>query len=347
MQPLRGVLTALVTPTRGQGQVDWEGTRRLLSFQAKARVDGVVIGGTTGESPTLSSRELRRLLREALELLPSSVRVVAGIGKNNFEETLELGRFAHDLGVQDVMVVEPYYNAPSSLEVRREFLSPLARALPEARIIVYSIPSRTGTRIHPIDLAMLHREHANIATLKDACGEDAYSREVRRLLPRPFSLLSGDDGRTLSMMRDPAIAADGVISVASNLAPAAVGAMVRAALDGEWTEAARHAESLTPLFQNVTIRVQERTPLGDVGVTSRNPVPIKTALSLLGLPAGPCRAPLGRLTTAGMRVLVDSLTRVQNATPEVLAPLADQFGVDVGARLSDLDLQRGLAYDGY
>lgn len=347
MQPLRGVFTALVTPTRGQGHIDWEGTRRLLEFQAKARVNGVVLGGTTGESPTLSTAEFRRLLRAAMEALPSSVRVIAGIGKNNLEETLELGRISADLGVRDVMVVEPYYNAPSSLEVRREFLTPVAEALPDLRVVVYSIPSRTGTRVHPVDLALLHREHANVASLKDACGEDAYSREVRRLLPRPFSLLSGDDGRTLSMMRDPKIGADGVVSVASNLAPEAVGAMVRAGLEQDWAVAERWGASLAPLFQNVTIRVQERTPLGEVGVTSRNPVPIKTALNLLGAPGGPCRAPLGRLTPGGMRVLLDSLNLVQRSSPEVLAPLAAHFGVDVGARLTDPSFQRGLAYDAY
>jgi 4-hydroxy-tetrahydrodipicolinate synthase len=347
MPPLRGTYTALVTPTGAQGEIDWEGTRRLLSFQAKARVDGVVIGGTTGESPTLSSEELKRLLRVAMEVLPASIPVIAGVGKNNRDETLELARFVQDLGVRRIMVVEPYYNAPSSLEVRREFLGPLAAELPDLDVLVYSVPSRTGTRVHPVDLALLHRDHPNLASLKDACGDDAYSREVRRLLPRPFALLSGDDGRTLSMMRDGAISADGVVSVASNLAPAAVRAMVDAALSGDWATASREAEALQPLFQNVTIRVRERTPLGEVAVTSRNPVPIKTALSLLGLPSGRCRAPLGRLSPGGMQVLVDSLHLVQSRDPQVLSPLESHFGVDVSERLSDPIARRGLSYDEY
>ncbi|MDE1819468.1 MAG: dihydrodipicolinate synthase family protein [Euryarchaeota archaeon] len=347
MQPMRGVFTALVTPTRGRGEIDWEGTRSLLSFQAKARVDGVVLGGTTGESPTLSHGELERLVRLALEELPSRVRVVMGVGKNSLEETCGLARFAREAGVQDAMVVEPYYNAPSSPEVRREFLGPLASQFPDLQFLVYSIPARTGTRMHPIDLALLHEEHANVSALKDACGDDTYSRGVRSLLPRPFSLLSGDDARTLSMMRNPASAADGVVSVASNLAPFSVRAFVDAALDGAWERAERAAQALEPLFQNVTIRVQEPTPRGEVPVVSRNPVPVKAALAVLGLPGGLCRAPLGRLTPLGLERLVGSLREARGRDPEIFSPIERHFGVSVAERLASPGPWRGVAYERY
>ncbi len=347
MPPWNGVFTALVTPTDRRGGVDLAGFRELLSFQAKARVRGVVVAGTTGEAPTLSTAERERLFAVARDALPGSVDCVASTGSNDVVETRALTRRALDLGIRSVMVVEPYYNAPSSVEIRREHLAPLAATFPEAEFLPYSVPARTGTRLAPSDLAILHRDRPNVAGLKDATGDLGYARAVRRLLPRPFGLLCGNDDATLTMLKDPEIVADGVVSVTANLAPQAVRQLVEAAAEGDWATARERDAQLRPLSCSVTIEVEEPTPFGPTHVKSRNPVPIKSALSLVGLPGGACRPPLGRLTGAGLERLAESLVRLRRDAPSILEPAAAHFGVDLDGRLADRSSREGLAYDGY
>lgn len=347
MAALAGVYTALVTPTVGRGAVDWETYLELLEFQAAAGVAGVVVGGTTGESPTLRPLELRGLVEAAREHLPSRIEVIAGTGRNDLAETVEATRAAEELGVRTVLLVDPYYNGPSSVEIRREHLEPLARAFPEVALLPYVIPGRTGTRLEPIDLARLVDDGYRVAGVKDATGNVDYGREVRRRCPA-LPILSGDDARTLEMMEDRAIGAAGVISVVANLVPRSVVAMVDAARAGDWARARRAAEALAPLSDTVTVRVQERTSSGDwVTVRSRNPVPIKSAMALLGARVGACRPPLGRLTPAGLAELRRALGTTAARDRAALQPFADRFGVDLDSRLADHAVGTELAYDSY
>jgi 4-hydroxy-tetrahydrodipicolinate synthase len=347
MASLSGVYTALVTPTVGRGEIDWASYRELLDFQADAGVRGVVIGGTTGESPTLRRPELERLLTEATARLPGRVEVIAGTGRNDLAETLEASRFAVDHGIRTVLLVDPYYNGPSSLEIRREYLEPLADTFPELGLLPYVIPARTGTRLEPVDLARLGRDGRRLAGVKDATGEVEYGREVRRRCPE-LPILSGDDARTLAMMEDPAIRAQGVISVVSNLLPRTVVELVEAASSGSWERARRIAETLAPLAESVTLKVREPTGDGDwVSVRSRNPVPIKSAMALLGARVGGCRPPLGRLSPGGLAALRSAVAATADRAPESLRPFEERFGVDVRARLGDAAAPGGLAYDRY
>jgi 4-hydroxy-tetrahydrodipicolinate synthase len=322
MPDLGGVYTALVTPTVDRGAVDWRAFDRLLDFQASAGVAGVVVGGTTGESPTLTPEELIALTARSRERLPSRVEVIPATARNHLAETLALTRAVVDLGVSNVLLVDPYYNAPSSWEIRLEHLQPVAAAFPGLGLVPYVIPSRTGTRLEPVDVEWLAREGVRITGLKDATADPEYARALRRRCPS-LPLLSGDDGRTLAMILDPTIRAAGVVSVVSNLAPAAMVRLVRAAREGDEAGAERLAADLRALFDTVTIQVTERTPQGEeVAVRSRNPVPVKTALGLLGVPVGRCRPPLGRLTPRGLARLVTALEAARDTPSRPLDDLA-------------------------
>ncbi|MHB8351868.1 MAG: dihydrodipicolinate synthase family protein, partial [Thermoplasmata archaeon] len=229
MSAPRGVYTALVTPFTRAYDIDGDRFDRLLELQRAGGVNGVVVGGTTAESPTLTAEELELLVGRARDRLPGSVEVIGGTGRSDPRIMEGLTRRLADRGIRRFLIVDPAYNAPSSAEIRREYLAPLAARHADLEFIPYVIPGRTGTRLLPVDLEILRKSHPNIVAVKDACGETEYSQEVRRCLPSPFALLSGDDGRTLAMIRDPRIRADGVVSVVANIAPAVVTGAVAAA----------------------------------------------------------------------------------------------------------------------
>jgi 4-hydroxy-tetrahydrodipicolinate synthase len=342
--PIRGVYTALVTPTVGRGAVAEEPLRALLELQASSGVAGVVVGGTTAESASLTERELGRLFEIARERLPGSIDVIAATGRNHLDGTLALTDAAVAAGIETVLLVDPYYNGPNSVEIRREYLEPVAARFPSLGLIPYVIPGRTGTRLDPVDVARLLSDGRRVVGLKDATGEDAYGRELRRRCPS-LPIVSGDDSRTLAMMEDPGIRATGVISVISNLVPAAVVEMVAAALDARWSAAGRAAARIRPLANLVTIRSWEKLSDGSsVEFRSRNPVPVKTAMAALGVPVGACRPPLGRLGPEGWRMLKGTLEALWAGSPELLRPIAERFAVDPGVRLADPALAEGLAY---
>jgi 4-hydroxy-tetrahydrodipicolinate synthase len=168
-------------------------------------------------------------------------------------------------------------------------------------------------------------------------------KRTREVCGPEFRILSGDDERTLAMMTDPEIAACGAISVVSNVAPAAVTQMAHAVLDGDLKTGRRLAGALQPLFDIVTVKTQEASPYGARLCRARNPLPIKTLMSVLGMPSGPLRRPLGRMTTAGLEKVLEAARAVWKKDPEVLQPVGEAFGVDVGDRLYNLDYCRGLS----
>jgi 4-hydroxy-tetrahydrodipicolinate synthase len=260
---------------------------------------------------------------------------LAGTGSNNTREALAGTRHAAEAGADAVLLVDPYYNGPSSLEIRKEYIEPVARAFPDLQIISYVIPGRTGTQLLPEDLALLSREFPNVRTVKEATANLDNMRRTRELCGPDFTILSGDDGLTLEMMSDSSIAAGGVISVASNIAPRAVSDMVRLLAAGETSEAERLARALAPIFGILMVKTQEETPYGEVMFRARNPLPTKTLMAVLGMPAGPCRRPLGRLTPKAMDHVLSAARQVWKENPEILEPAAAFFGLDVERRLSD------------
>ncbi|MFP4474534.1 MAG: 4-hydroxy-tetrahydrodipicolinate synthase [Desulfatibacillaceae bacterium] len=343
---LTGCYTALVTPFDDNG-VDTGGLDALIEFQIAGGVDGILAVGTTGESPTLTWEEHNLVVRRVCERAGSRCRVIAGEGSNNTRETLEGTRSAAKAGAHAVLLVDPYYNGPSSLEIRREYVEPVAAEFPDMEVIPYIIPGRTGAQMFPEDLALAAERHGNVNTVKEATGDLDNMRRTRELCGPDFSILSGDDDKTMAMAKDGTIKGNGVISVLSNIAPAAVSQMVRHALAGRMDEAAELEAALKPLFGLVTVKTVEDTKFGKVVCRARNPLAVKTLMALLGMPGGRCRRPLGKMTGQGMDVVLTAARRVWDNNPEILRPLEEQFGIDVRERLYDEKAISALCYEGY
>ena len=341
-----GCYTAMVTPFDGDA-VDEAGLARLAEFQIQNGISGILAVGTTGESPTLGWQEHHQVVQAYARQANGRCLCIAGAGSNNTKEALNATRHAEEAGADAVLLVDPYYNGPSSMEIRKEYIARVAAEFTDLTIIPYVIPGRTGAQLLPEDLALLFEGYPNVNTVKEATGNLDNMRRTRRCCGPDFTILSGDDGLTVEMMTDPDIAASGVISVVSNIAPKAMSDLVRLLAEGQVDEARSLAEALKPLFGLVTVTTKEQSPRGEVVCRARNPLALKTAMQLLGVPSGPCRPPLGKMSRAGMKVVVDILKTVQSNSPQILAPLAEFFDVDIDRRLSQESLWEGLCYPAY
>jgi len=341
----RGGYTAVVTPFDSEKKVNWDKIKVLAEFQRDQGIRGLVPAGTTGESPTLSWEEHYRVIDSYFEAGGSSVETIAGTGSNSTEESLEATRHVADQGIGAALLVDPYYNGPSSLETRREYYEPIVSAFPEMQMIPYVIPGRTGTQLLPQDLAILAREHTNLQAVKEATGSAENARLTRKLCGPEFSIMSGDDDKTLEFMRDDLIVCSGAISVISNIAPRAVEDLTEAALAGNLEEADRLGAALQPLFAMVTVKTDEKTSFGPVPVKARNPVPVKTMMNVLGMDVGPCKGPLGRVTTQALNHMLEGLRKVWKNNPEILEPIEKGFDVSIDKRLRDAHYWEGLAYE--
>lgn len=329
-----GCYTALITPFSGDA-VDYEGLESLIKFQTVNGIAGIVAMGSTGESATLDWKEHNRVIEAVMKNAKGKCLRIAGTGSNNTREALAATEHAADLDADAVLLVDPYYNGPSSLEIRKEYLEPIARAFPELTLIPYVIPGRTGTQLLPEDLAILYAEHKNVSAVKDATGDLETMRRTRACCGSSFTILSGDDAITYTMMTDPAIMASGVICVVSNIVPKAVSEMVRMIAQGDEANALALKTALDPLFDLVTVKTKEPTPYGETVCRARNPLPIKTLMEVLGMPSGPCRRPLGKMTKNAIKIVVDAAKSVQANNPEIFEPLADFFNVDIEERLGN------------
>jgi 4-hydroxy-tetrahydrodipicolinate synthase len=344
MAKFSGCYTALITPMTRDRQVDYEGLRQLVDFQIKNGVTGIVAVGTTGESPTLNWDEHNHVIREIYEYSSEKCLTIAGTGSNSTQEAMEATLHAQHLGVKSVLLVDPYYNGPSSMEIRREYIEPVAKKFPEVQVIPYIIPGRTGTQLYPQDLAVLHQQYPNVCCVKEATGDLKNMELTRKLCGEDFDILSGDDDKTYAMMISPDIQASGVISVISNVAPSSVVDMVHYLLDGNEEAANAIAQALQPLFSLVTVKTQEQTPFGPVPCKARNPLAYKTLMKMLGMPSGSCRQPLGKMTRAGLEVVLTNVRKVFEANPQILQPVEDYFGVDLKERLYNEKYLEGLYY---
>lgn len=342
-----GCYTAITTPYNKDGAVDYDGLERLVDFQIQNGITGVLAVGTTGESPVLSWVEHNKVIEAVAKLTKGKCICIAGTGSNNTAESLAGTKHAADVGADAVLLVDPYYNGPSSLEIRREYVAPIAAAFPDLEIIPYIIPGRTGAQMLPEDLAILYKSYQNVGTVKEATADPANMRRTRECCGPEYRILSGDDGMTYEMMMDPEIKAAGVISVASNVAPKAITEMVLLLSRGEHSEAKTLMLKLEPLFNLVTVKTKEKTPFGEVVCRARNPVAYKVLMSILGMPAGGCRPPLGKLTQNGLNVVLEAARRVHANSPEILRPIADFFNVDIGQRLENPEYCEGLYYESY
>ena len=341
----KGCYTALITPFTDDYQVDYAGLSKLIEFQISENVSGILIAGTTGESPTLSWSEHEKIIKTVYDVAGERTVIIAGTGSNNTFESLKVTQFAHDLGINNILLIDPYYNGPSSLEIRKEYLEIIAKKFPSVNVIPYVIPGRTGTQLLPQDLAMAYANCPNINTVKEATGNFDNAKLTRKLCGKDFCILSGDDDKTVSLIQDEEIKSTGVISVASNLVPAAITELVSTTLKND-SQYSNLEKSISPLFKLVGVQTTESTNLGDVVVKSRNPVPTKTLMRIIGLPSGPSRQPLGLVTKQALKFILEQ-SKLVYENSDLFKPIEDFFDVNIQERLySDIYID-GLYYESY
>ncbi|SLM29754.1 DapA [Desulfamplus magnetovallimortis] len=340
-----GCYTALITPFTPDGALDKDGLGQLVRFQIENNITGILAAGTTGESPTLKWEEHLEVISDVAAASKDHCICIAGAGSNNTEEALGAVGHSQDAGAHAVLMVDPYYNGPSSLEIRREYYEPVAETFPNMEIIPYIIPGRTGAQLLPEDLAILSEKYSNVASVKEATGSIDNMKRTRVCCGDDFKIFSGDDGILLQIMSDAEIRACGGISVLSNIVPKAMTEMVMLYHLGKTEEAAALNRSLEPLLGLVTVVTKEVTPKGSVNCRARNPLALKTLMQILGLPSGGCRRPVGKMTEQGIAVVVDAAKKVQAENPELLAPLADFFNVDIDERLNNPEYRKNLWYN--
>jgi 4-hydroxy-tetrahydrodipicolinate synthase len=271
--PFGRVITAMVTPFSPDGTVDLEQAGRLADHLVRHGSDGLVICGTTGESPTLSWQEQRDLFLAVKQAVAGRVQLLAGSGSNCTAEAVEATREAAALGADGALVVVPYYNKPPQAGLEAHFRA-VAEAAPELPLMLYNIPGRTGCSLAPETTARL-LDCPNVVSYKAASGTTEEVSQLRLLSGDRLAIYSGDDALTLPML---AVGAVGVVSVASHLAGPQINAMVQAFLDGDLATALQLHELLLPLCRAL--------------FCTTNPIAVKAALEIEGWPVGAPRLPL-------------------------------------------------------
>ncbi|VVB53479.1 4-hydroxy-tetrahydrodipicolinate synthase [uncultured archaeon] len=348
-QAYTGCWTALVTPFGKDFAVDWESLKRNVDFQIEEGINGILPMGTTGESATVAHGEHAEVIARVAGWAAGKTNVLAGTGSNSTDEAIHETKLAVNAGVKTCLLVDCYYNKPSSLELRKEYYGRILSAFPETEFIAYAIPGRSVTVILPEDLAILRSEHPNLVAVKEATGDFERMKRTRTLLPEEFNIFSGDDPNTTRMMTDTSIGACGVISVISNITPASIVEMTRLLLNGKTDEAAVIDEALKPLFQMVGVATTEKIKLPD-GSTAEvtykfpNPVPIKTMMAGVGMMDGRCKPPMGKLTKGGVKKVREGLKQVWRNYPKALEPIAEFYDVDVAERLDKDKYWKPLSY---
>ena len=279
-----GSLVAIVTPMRGDGSIDLEAWARLLDFHVANGTDGIVVGGTTGESATLRDGELRELLLRACERLHGQLPVIAGAGTSSTATTVERVGWLSELPIDGLLLVTPSYNRPTQEGLYQHFAAAAAAA--RKPLVLYNVPARTAIDMQPATVARLARV-AGIVGIKEAVAEGGRVRELLAGCPREFVVLSGDDASARQAI---ALGARGVISVTANVAPRAMSQMLAAARRGE-------AERATELD----------TPLGALHrelFIETNPIPVKWLLAHMGLIGPGIRLPLTPLAAEHQAVVL-------------------------------------------
>jgi 4-hydroxy-tetrahydrodipicolinate synthase len=288
-----GAFTALVTPFRN-GQVDVEALEGMVEFQIQNSIHGLVPCGTTGETPAMSEEEDRLVIGTVVRIANGRVPVIAGTGSNSTNMAIKYTRMAEEVGADGSLQVSPYYNKPTQEGLYRHFAA-VAEST-DLPIILYNIPGRTSVTIDAETTARL-AEIPNIVGTKEATLSMNMAMDVMSLCGEDFDVLSGDDPVTLPLM---SLGGRGVISVASNVAPAAVSDMVNALLEGDWERGRELHYELLPLFRALFVET--------------NPIPVKTAASILGLCSDEMRLPMIPLQGENL----DTLRRVMEESNHLL-----------------------------
>ena len=289
MVDFKGLATALVTPFV-DGEVDWKAFRNLVRRQVEAGVDFLVPLGSTAETPCLTDAEKVKILEIAREE-SNGLPIVAGAGSNSLTATVQNMRLLDGRGADAYLIVVPFYNKPTQ-EGLYQYFKAVAEET-DRQVILYNVPGRTGTNMKT-ETTLRLAEIPNITAVKEASGDLAQIIDIKRQAPEGFSVLSGNDDQTLPLM---ACGADGVISVASNVAPEQMKALTRAVAASDLKEAIRLNNSLMPLYHACFVE--------------SNPIPAKAALSLMGLCRDEMRLPLLSATGGTRTLLADVLRKLE------------------------------------
>jgi 4-hydroxy-tetrahydrodipicolinate synthase len=281
------VATAMVTPFDHKGNIDFEKTTQLINYLISNGSDALVIAGTTGESPTLSTEEKLALFRHSVKVVDGRVPVVAGTGSNNTYASIELTKKAEEIGVDAIMIVAPYYNKPNQEGLYQHFKT-IAEST-ELPVMLYNIPGRSVINMS-VDTIVRLAELPNVVALKDASGDLDAMTAIIAQTSDDFALYSGDDGLTLPVL---AIGGTGIISVASHVIGNEMQEMVKLYESGNPKEAAKIHQRIVPVMKSL--------------FAAPSPTPVKTALQLKGLDVGSVRLPLVPLTEEERQTLVSTL----------------------------------------
>lgn len=289
----RGVWTALITPFRSDGEIDWAAFEHLLDLQQQGQVDGIVISGTTGEAPTLTVQEKLSLIRKARAQLGHKIRIMAGTGDNNTSHTVELSKLAQDAGADSLLVVTPPYNKPSLNGLKIHYQT-IAAAV-KIPICIYHVPSRTAHHLSVESLAEICKL-PGVACVKEATGDIAYFSRAINMTKVPF--LSGDDPTFLGSL---AVGGSGVISVVSNIFPQYVRQLTDSFQKGDIHTALKIHNALLPTI--------------DALFCETNPGPLKAALNILGRCSDYVRPPLATISESNRIKVKESIRK----TSELMA----------------------------
>lgn len=291
MKDFGRLLTAMITPFHADGSVNYEGAAELARYLVDNGSDGLVVGGSTGEAATMTAEEKLKLFEVVLDAVGDRATIIAGTGSNDTMASVRFTQAAEKVGVHGALVVGPYYNKPTQEGFYQHFKTIAeSTSLP---IMLYNVPGRTASNVAPETVARL-AQIPNIVAIKEASGNVEQATEIIRITPPDFKVYSGDDALTLPIL---AVGGCGIISVAGHVVGNQIQAMIGAFLAGDMKKAQEINLSLLPVFKSMFV------------VT--NPIPVKTAVGLMGLPAGAFRLPLTPADDAVVAKLKEILQTIQ------------------------------------
>lgn len=284
----KGSAVALVTPFTKENKVDYDKLEELVEFHIKNNTDAIVVCGTTGEASTLDDREHVATIKCVIDAVNKRIPVIAGTGGNDTEHSIMLSRIAENFGADGLLIINPYYNKGNKSGIKAHFTK-IAQSV-EIPIILYNVPSRTGVNLSPKLVAELAYGVENIIGIKEASGDMAQVAEIARLVDDNFSIYSGNDDSTLPLL---SLGGVGVISVLANICPRQSHDLVYSFLSGNVEKSRELQLNLKPLIDALFVEV--------------NPVPIKTAMNLLGMEVGNLRLPLSNMEASNINLLKQEL----------------------------------------
>ncbi len=290
MAIFKGAGVAIATPFYDNGEINYDEFERLIEFQIENGTDAIIVCGTTGEAATMSEKEHMDVVKFCIDKVNKRIPVIAGTGSNCTQTAIELSKLAEEYGADGLLVVTPYYNKATQGGLVAHF-SAVADAV-SLPIILYNVPSRTGCNILPETAAKLAKEHKNIVGIKDATGNISQTIKMMSLCEGSLDLYSGDDDQIVPIM---SVGGVGVISVLSNVAPRQEHEICQKCLEGDFAAARELQFKAYPLVKALFSEV--------------NPIPVKSALKMIGIQAGPLRLPLTEMEPENQAKLKEEMKK--------------------------------------